>query len=264
MSIDLGHSFQVPNMQLPNGSKELAMLWIQPGTFTMGSRADEPGYMWEDGEPFLATLSKGFWLGQYPVTQAQWQAVMPSNPSHFQDGNFNRPVENVSWYDALDFCDQLNRRLASELPSKYWFSLPTEMQREFACRAGTQTPFYSGSSEADLARVAWYAGNSDEQTHPVGEKEANAWRLYDMHGNVGEWCYDTMGDYPRVPATDWIGDGNSPDRSMRGGAWGESYAGGGLRAGCRLSAPPELRQPWFGFRLCLRWFDTMPSMILQV
>ncbi len=251
MRIEFNRSFSIPDLRMSAESKELLMLWISPGTFTMGSPVSELGHAYEDGLPFRATLSRGFWLGQYQVTQAQWLALMNKNPSHFQLVSLNHPVENVSWYDVLDFCNRLNQLFASDLPAGYHFSLPTQMQWEYACRAGTQTLYYSGNSEADLARVAWYGRNSGNQTHPVGEKEPNAWGLYDMHGNVEEWCYDFMQDYPTGQATDWVGEKQGPIREFRGGAW-SAHDNLGLRSASNAGGPPDSRKPWIGFRLCLR------------
>jgi formylglycine-generating enzyme required for sulfatase activity len=252
MKTDLGHSFSVPDLQLPGRAKELIMLWIPPGTFMMGSPENEPGHAYEDALPFEAALSRGFWLGQYEVTQAQWQAVMHNNPSHFQSDGLNRPVETVSWHDALAFCNQLTQRLDNALRAGYRFSLPTQMQWEYACRAGTQTLYHSGDSDADLLRVAWCAENSDGQTHPVGDKEPNAWGLYDMHGNVGEWCYDAAEDYPEGQVTDWIGNGDGSCRSLRGAAWGSSCHPGNFGVSRSACAEPETKRAWIGFRLCLR------------
>lgn len=253
--IELNCSFHI-DLRLSVNAKPLSMLWISPGTFMMGNRENEPGYDSYGDEPiFLATVSRGFWIGQYLVTQAHWQSVMGCNPSHFQDDNLDLPVETINWYEATTFCEELNKRFANELPRGYRFNLPTEMQWEYACRAGTQTPFYSGSSENDLARVAWYASNSGDQTHPVGEKDANAWGLYDMHGNVLEWCYDAYLPYPTVPITDWIGEGKDIVRVIRGGGWRATYADGGQRSGYRGGGQPDIKQSWIGFRLCLRWSD---------
>jgi formylglycine-generating enzyme required for sulfatase activity len=174
---------------------------------------------------------------------------------HFQLQGLNCPVENVSWYDALAFCDQLNQRLINQPPLGYRFSLPTEAQWEYACRAGTQTLYYSGDTEADLARVAWYASNSDQQTHPVGEKEPNAWGLYDMHGNVYEWCHDSPSDYPDISVVDWVGEGDGLVRVVRSGSWGTPNGDYQFRATSRGCVEPDSKRPWIGFRLCLRWID---------
>lgn len=255
MKIRFGYSFDLSGIQVPSESKKLSLIWISPGTFKMGSHKDDVGYdPLEDEALFQGTLTKGFWLGQYPVTQAQWQSVISQNPSRFLLLNsMNHPVENISWYDSLHYCEQLNGLFSNELPAKYQFSLPTEMQWEYACRAGTLSSFYTGDSESDLARAAWYAGNSADQTHPVGEKSPNAWGLYDMHGNVFEWCYDTSAPYPKMPVIDWVGKGMGITRVLRGGGWSESYSSGGLRSASRGGAPPETKQPWIGFRICLRW-----------
>ncbi len=251
--VETGFQFNLSNLKLSPGAKQLRMFWIPPGTFLMGSHVEDPGYdPLEDELFFRAAVSEGFWLGQYPVTQACWMAVMKTNPSHFQNGGVNRPVENVSWHDAMAFCEQLNRRWADGLPAGFRFSLPTEMQWEYACRAGTQTPFYGGESESDLARTAWYAGNSGNQTHPVGEKEPNAWGLHDMLGNVLEWCYDTPEPYPPGPLVDWIGQGKGIARALRGSGYGETYESGGARCASRGGAAPDAKRPWIGFRLCLR------------
>lgn len=217
----------------------------------MGAHPDEPNYSPEDGPIFQAILTAGFWLAQYPITQAHWMSIMSTNPSHFRDGTGNCPVENVSWHEAMSFCEQLNRFGASELPSGYRFSLPTEMQWEYACRAGTTTMFAHGSSEEQLTHIAWYAQNSQDRTHPVGEKAASPWGFYDMHGNVFEWCYDNAEDYPPSNPTDHIGKRNPAIRVFRGGSYATSW-NGGMSCASRGGGNPDIRRPWIGFRLCLQ------------
>lgn len=147
----------------------------------------------------ILTNTARFFIGKYEVTQKEYQDVMGVNPSYFK-GDENRPVENVSWYDALAFCKILTarERAAGRLPAGYKYSLPTSAQWEYACRAGTTTNYCSGNTEADLSRVAWWRRNSNDKTHPVGKKEPNAWGIHDMHGNVREWCLDKRFRYGRV------------------------------------------------------------------
>ena len=139
----------------------------------------------------FVVIAPVFLICKYEVTQKEYQAVMGVNPSHFK-GDENRPVENVSWDDAQAFCKKLTERerAAGRLPAGYKYSLPTSAQWEYACRAGTTTNYCSGDTEEDLSRVAWWRRNSGVKTHPVGTKEPNAWGIYDMHGNVQEWCLD--------------------------------------------------------------------------
>ena len=170
------------------GSVNLEMVGIEPGTFTMGSPTDELGR--EDNETqHEVTLTQGFWLGKYEVTQKQYQAVMGTKPSHFKGDNL--PVEQVSWFDAKIFCAKLTEleKAAGNLPAGYEYTLPTEAQWEYACRAGTTTALNSGENLSDvnscseMDAVGWYSGNSSNATHPVGQKQQNYWGLYDMHGN---------------------------------------------------------------------------------
>jgi formylglycine-generating enzyme required for sulfatase activity len=252
MKINHGESFVVPLSDLPTEAKAIDLIWLAPGTFLMGSPADEPGGDAEDGPQFEMTISQGFWLGRYAVTQAQWQVVMGNNPSHFQDQYPDGPVENVRWYQATAFCEQLTLRFREHLPAGYEFGLPTEAQWEYACRAGTQTLYHSGNSLADLARVAWYEENSAGYPHAVGKKEPNAWGLYDMHGNVAEWCSDSPSDYPDAAAVDWIGSGDGFVRNLRGGSWGTSIKSIAHHCACRIYVEPDVARPWIGFRLCLR------------
>ena len=137
------------------------------------------------------------------------------------------------------------------LPGKYRFNLPTEMQWEYACRAGTQTTYHSGNEFTDLLRVAWCKENSSGHTHPVGEKESNNWGLYDMHGNVAEWCYDSPSEYPKTCATNWIGQGDGNVRVLRGGSWGTPMNSSVFSCAFRGWVEPNVERPWIGFRVGL-------------
>ncbi len=247
-----GKLFSVGLETLPVEVKPLRLVWVPPGTFTMGSLEDEPGRTLEDIDQgyFEVTFSQGFWLGEHLITQAQWQIVMKDNPSQYKSCP-NCPIENVNWYQAISFCEELNKIFADDLPSEYKFSLPTEAQWEYACRAGTKTLYYNGNNLPDLSRVAWHKENSGGHPHPVGQKEPNVWGLYDMHGNVDEWCYDATSGYPDSPFVDWVGKGSGVARSFRGGPWSAPPSAPDFRCSCRAWLGPDMQLPFLGFRLCL-------------
>ena len=185
-----------------------------------------------------------FAIGKYPVTQEQYQAVIETNPSHFQ-GNPQNPVESVSYGDAQAFCQKL-----SQVTGKN-YRLPTESEWEYACRAGTTTDYYFGDDANQLGDYAWYYGNSQKTTHPVGQKKPNAWGLYDMSGNVWEWCEDNWHDnYIGAPkdGSAWLKNGNDNRSPLRGGSWGS------LPRNCRSAIRFNdyrhiLRNLTFGFRV---------------
>ena len=227
MAVDLG------------GGVEMEFVWIPPGTFMMGSPASEKGRGADEGPVRKVTISKGFWMGKYEVTQEEWEAVMGNNPSHFKGGR--HPVETVSWNDATAFCRALSQKTGKAV------RLPTEAEWEYACRAGTTTVYHSGDDEKDLAKAGWDKGNSGGRTHPVGKKEPNAWGLHDMHGNVWEWCADRDGKYPSGPVTDPTGANTGTCRVFRGGSWC-SYAFC-CRAAFRNSYYPDGVYNSIGFRV---------------
>ena len=167
------------------------------------------------------TLTKPYYMSKFPVTQEQYQQIMGTNPSQFK-GN-NNPVETVSWDDAQEFCKKVTERILDSIPDPsplihvpYPCRLPSEAEWEYACRAGTRTYYYSGDTEDDLKRVAWFAANSNNTTHPVGQKEANAFGLYDMHANIWQWCEDWYDAYSSNPVTDPHGYALGARRVLRG------------------------------------------------
>jgi formylglycine-generating enzyme required for sulfatase activity len=178
------------------------------------------------------------------VTQAQWTAVMGSNPSRFTGASL--PVEQVSWSEAMDFCRKLTERerAAGRLPEGYEYTLPTEAQWEYACRAGT-----TGPAGGKLNEIAWYAENSANTTHPVGQKRSNAWGLFDMHGNVWEWCRDWFGRYPGENVTDFAGPASGSQRVTRGGGW--CFVARNCRSARRSPELPAARHSFVGFRVAL-------------
>ncbi len=207
-----------------------------------------------EGPQHKVTIPNGFWLGQTPVTQAFYEAVIGQNPSGFQ-GDTQRPVENVSWEDVVAFCDRLNQ-LLSELGDLH-ARLPSEAEWEYACRAGMTAALYNGkelTSETEacpnLAELAWYYANSGNTTHPVAQKRPNDWGLHDMLGNVLEWCQDAWHDnYTGAPAdgSAWAGEGRF--RVSRGGSW--AHHARDCRCACRLYQGPGNRNHNLGFRLVL-------------
>lgn len=228
-----------------DGNREIAdlklkLIWIEPGTFAMGSASGRD----DERSVTQGTLTRGYWLGQTEVTQAQWSAMMGNNPSNFKGDD--RPVEQVSWNDAMEFCRKLTERerAASRLPEGYAYTLPTEAQWEYACRAGTD-----GDYAGNLDAMAWYSANSGSQTHPVGQKQANPWGLRDMHGNVVEWCLDWYGRYPGGSVTDPSGPPSGSHRVYRGGGWGRDAIY--CRAAFRGMLAPGVRVNFLGFRLAL-------------
>jgi formylglycine-generating enzyme required for sulfatase activity len=220
----------------------LELLPVKNGSFQMGSENGD-----SDEKPVhQVTISQPFWLGKTEVTQAQWEAIMGNNPSHFKGAN--RPVENISWNDVASFCQKLTarERAAGRLPVGYAYALPTEAQWEYACRAGT-----TGDYAGELNSLAWYGEDWSRGHHDVADKRPNAWGFYDMHGNVWEWCADRYGDYPGGSVTDPTGAGTGSYRVNRGGSWlsGARYCRAAFR---RCGYVPGLRLSNLGFRLALK------------
>lgn len=183
------------------------------------------------------SIARPFYMGRHEVTQAQWQSVMGNNPSNFRGENL--PVEQVSWNDAQEFIRRLNA-----LNDGYTYRLPSEAEWEYACRAGT-TGDYAGNLDA----MAWYGNNSEGRTYPVGTKQRNAFGLYDMHGNVLEWCEDWYHESYAGAPTDssaWV-SGGGQRRMLRGGSW--NYYADGLRSANRSWYVPGVRNLYLGFRV---------------
>jgi formylglycine-generating enzyme required for sulfatase activity/serine/threonine protein kinase len=201
--------------------------WCPPGTFLMGSPGGQ-GYR-DERPQHRVTLTKGFFLGVYEVTHAQWQAVMGCYPS-VRNGD-NRPVANVSSVDCQEFCKKLSERDGKK------YRLPTEAEWEYACRAGRAAEYHTGNGEEALNQAGWYDVNSGSQTHPVGQKKANAWGLYDMHGNVWEWCQEGGREYDTGEIEDPVSNHKYITHALRGGSWG-SHASN-CRSACRGPAAPS-------------------------
>lgn len=219
---------------LPGGA-EMEMIYCAPGSFMMGSPKDEEGHLYDETQ-HKVTLTKGFWLGKYPVTQSQWESVMGDNPS-CNEGDAN-PVDSVTWDDCKEFIKKINSRF------NFTARFPTEAEWEYACRAGEEGA-YSGTG--DLDDMGWYDENSDDETHPVGEKEPNAWGFHDMHGNVEEWCADWYGSYLTKAETDPKGPSSGVYRVLRGGCC--SCDAEFCRSAIRGRNIPGYAI-WYGFRLC--------------
>jgi formylglycine-generating enzyme required for sulfatase activity len=229
------------------------MVLVEGGTFQMGS---------DDGDsnekPVHMVTVKSFYIGKYEVTQKEWTEAMGSNPSRFKGDNL--PVEQVSWYEAIEYCNKLS--LKEGLTPAYrgsgdsvvydfnasGYRLPTEAEWEYAAKGGNQDSIsYEYSGENNVDSVAWYSGNSGNRTHPVGTKQPNSLGLYDMSGNVYEWCWEWYGNYTSGAQTNPAGASLGTYRVLRGGSW--SSTAGVVRSAYRGSDSPSYRIYYIGFRL---------------
>jgi formylglycine-generating enzyme required for sulfatase activity len=225
------------------GGVTMELVWIQPGTFTMGSPDSEPGRDGNEGPQHQVTISQGFWLGKYEITQGQWLAVMGTKPwggqPDVQDSPDN-PAMNISWNDVQGFIQKLNQAAGTGV-----YRLPTEAEWEYACRAGTETRWSFGDDESRLKEYAWYYDNTcgarECYPHAAGTRLPNPWGLYDMHGNVWEWCQDWYDSYSSGAQTDPPGPatGTSGLKAKRGGGFG--YVPRLLRSAERSYNPPDVR-----------------------
>jgi formylglycine-generating enzyme required for sulfatase activity len=234
---------------------------IPPGVFLMGSEMDEPGALSREWPQHKVEMAWPFYLGVYPVTQAQYRAVTRARPSHFspQKGLANRPdiadttefpVEGVSWNMAVRFCEKLSARAAERAAGRS-YRLPTEVEWEYACRAGTCGPYHSGEDDVALGRAGWWRGNSGDRPHRVGCKEPNGFGLCDMHGNIWQWCADYFNRRAyQAPSRSHPQDTGLPlQRVLRGGSWAArpEYC----RAAFRANYNPDHRDCTTGFRVVL-------------
>lgn len=264
--IDRGEVGSELEIILPGGIP-MVFCWCPPGKFLMGSPPDEEGRESEQGNSgfradetqHLVELTKGYWLGKYEVTQAQWTALMETTVEEqysldsVRDSENNhrlrgigpdQPMYFVNWEESVSFCEKLGRTFRT--PGRWEFALPTEAQWEYACRAGTTGP-YGGTGV--LEEMGWIGKNSGGMTHPVGQKKANAWGLQDMHGNVWEWCADWYGEYSRRAEVDPKGVKSGPRRILRGGSW--TIRAAHSRSAGRAAFAEPVRTSALGFRVVL-------------
>ena len=230
------------------GSCSFKMIKIEGGTFTMGATAEQEddAYDWER-PAHQVTLTDDYYIGQTQVTQALWTAVMGWNHSEFEGNNL--PVEGVSWDDCQSFIEKLNSILSYELGGKR-FALPTEAQWEFAARGGIKSKGYKYAGSNNIDDVAWYMDNSNKQTHPVAQKQPNELGLYDMSGNVWEWCKDWYDHrYSRKAQTNPQGSADGKERVIRGGSWNNIAMF--CRVSNRFNYTPDYSFYHLGLRLCL-------------
>ena len=219
----------------------IEMVKVEAGTFMMGATFEMENPNDNEKPVHQVTLTNDYYIGKYEVTQALWQAVMGSNPSNFKGDNL--PVERVSWNDCQEFISKLNNLTGRK------FRLPTEAEWEYAARGGKKSRGYQYSGSSNISDVAWYDGNSGSKTHPVGTKQANELGIYDMAGNVWEWCLDMKGSYNSSSQTNPTGAGSGSFRVSRGGSW--FYNARCCRSSCRFIDTPDNRSSFLGLRLAL-------------
>jgi len=234
-------------------TNSVPMVIVTGGTFRMGSNENS------DEQPVHSVMVDSFWIRMNEVTQKEWQSVMGTNPSVFKGEDL--PVENVSWYDAVKFCNKLSEQdgyapvytingtqVTCDF-TKNGYRLPTEAEWEYAARGGDQSRGYTYAGSDSVGTVAWYWDNSGKKTHPVGTKQPNELGLYDMSGNVWEWCWDRYDGnyYAQSPSKNPKGPSSGASRVRRGGSW--NHDAEGIRSASRLNNPPSNSSYYIGFRL---------------
>ena len=230
---------QQPESERPQSNlPEIEMVWVSGGTFTMGATSEQGSYAYDSEKPAHIVTLSGYYIGKYEVTQKLWKAVMGNNPSYYKGDNL--PVERVSWNDVQEFIKKLNQMTGKS------YRLPTEAEWEYAARGGNNSRGYKFSGSNNIGSVAWYNGST---THPVGSKSPNELGIYDMSGNVWEWCQDWYGDYSSSSQRNPKGPASGSDRVFRGGSW--SNNAGDCRVSYRFSNSPDGRFISLGFRLVL-------------
>jgi formylglycine-generating enzyme required for sulfatase activity len=220
----------------------IEFVWIPPGTFQMGSPVDEPGRNADEGPVHTVTFEKGFWISRSEISQREYELVMKDNPS--PEKREEMPVTNVSWLDAMAFCEKLSEESGAD------YCLPTEAQWEYAARAGTSSMYHFGDDPVLLEVYDWYAVNTpDKAVQFPAQKAPNRWGLYDVHGNVSEWCYDTYAEnyYEQSCATAPKGPAEGAGRVVRGGSAKANAEE--CRVSARSHAAPEAKSPTMGFRV---------------
>ena len=234
----------------------IEMVFVKGGTFTMGATAEQGSDASSNEKPTHSVKLSDFYIGKYEVTQAQWKAVMGTNPSNWKGDNL--PVENVSWNDVQEFITKLNAQTGKK------YRLPTEAEWEYAARGGNQSKGYKYSGSNSISNIAWYDANSNKMTHIVGQKSPNELGIYDMSGNVWEWCQDWLGNYNSSFQTNPTGPSSGSYRILRGGSW--SYVARTCRVSIRGYSKPADRYNRHGFRLALSADNkpTAPSKVYKV
>ena len=230
-----------PNLSLTVNGVSFEMVYVEGGSFDMGATTEQGSDAVSDEYPVHSVTLSGYYIGKCEVTQELWEAVIGSNPSYFMGAQ--KPVENVNWNDCQEFVSRLNSLTGMT------FRLPTEAEWEYAARGGNQSSHYKYSGSDNIHDVAWYDDNSGSSTHAVGTKSPNEFGIYDMSGNVSEWCSDRYGDYSAGAQTNPQGPSSGSFRVLRGGSW--DYDAGYCRVSCRDDDDPYYSDNFIGLRLVL-------------